>query len=161
MLSKNTIKYAEMLNYQGHRHPVIKVMVIILVILSDFESRKKTDEDPEKFLSTLGFNKEDRNQLLKTGPEAFSGRGFFFKDDSSEVLSLIGLTEKSNEMLEKYNVILNVFSSKKGKELNSFSTEDIIDGLCFTHEGKNLLKQMSSLYNNNIVLLYYHYFNVK
>lgn len=162
MLSNRTKNYAEKLNYQGHRHPVIKIMLIVLEILSDLEDRKKTEEDPERFLSTLGFHEDDRQRLLKKTSGAYWGQGCFFNEDVQEIFRLIGLTEKSFKTFGGYDIILKIFSLKSSKkDEGTLSVEEIIEKSYFSKEGRDLLKQMYPLFERKITTLYYRYFEIR
>lgn len=155
-LSNRTKKYAQNLNYQGHRHPVIKAMLTIFEILSDYESRTKDGEDADRFLSTLGFNKNDRESLTRKSSRAFWGQGHFTNDDTPELFSLIGVTNENAKVFNGYNIVWEVFSSKGS------NTGEIFDNLYgISKEGRKLLTQMSGLFENAITKLYYRYFEVR
>jgi hypothetical protein len=159
MLSNRTKKYAEKLNYQGHRHPVIKLMLLVLSLLSDFRERKETDKDPGRFLSTLGFPEDDRRRLTSNTAAAYFGQGYFRKEDAPEVLRLIGFTKKSAEAFGEYNIILEIFSLKSSrKDQEPLSVEEIVRDLRFSKEGQVVLRQMHRLFEGRMTTLYYRYF---
>ncbi|MFA6397245.1 MAG: hypothetical protein WDK96_00135 [Candidatus Paceibacterota bacterium] len=158
MLSNNLIKHAKFLNFQGQRHPLIKAVLIIMEILHDLEKRKLTEEDPERFLSKLGFIESDTKKMLNKN----SYSSVYSETDKQEFLSIIGLTQESIDMFGKYGIIVDILNSKKRKSMHSFSAEDVLkDKIYLSDNGNSIVKQMYHLFEPALTKLYYRYFNVR
>lgn len=144
------------MNYQGHRHPVIKAMLTVLELLSDYESRTKTDEDPTRFLSMLNFSEDDIKNLLKKSSRVFYGRGHFTSNDSRELFHRINASVVTVTAFNEYDIIWEMFSSK------GIDVAEVFKKLySFSEEGRNSLTQINNLQEPEIVTLYYRYFNVR
>lgn len=155
ILSNRTRNYAASLKNYGYRHPVIKAMLTVFSVLSEYQTRANKGEDADKFLSTLGFNEKDRKYLSAKYSAAFYGQGYFTDYNIPELFALIGVTEENAKILNGFNVIWVIFSSK------AQTASEIIKRLFgLSKEGQDTLVQMSNLFENAFPKLYGRYFLV-
>ncbi|MFZ4648374.1 MAG: hypothetical protein ACOYMB_01920 [Patescibacteria group bacterium] len=159
MIGEMTKDYAIWLNRQGHGHPVIKTILIVMEVIAEVEKRKKSGDDFEKFLSTLGFDKESSQYLLSSSSIMCTGKGLVTNEDTTEILKLLDLKEEFVEPFKDYNIFIRIFSYKKSKENSFHSEKEVINSLSFSQEGRQVLIQMSDLFGDNVANLYYHYLN--
>ncbi len=157
-ISNRTKKYAEMLNYQGHRHPVIKALIVVFEILDDYTSRVKAGEDGDRFLSMLGgLEKADRQSLVKKSNRAFWGQGHFTSENTSELFALIGVTDEKAKVFEGYDFIWEIFSSKGNTPEEIFSNMRT----AMSPPARFLLEQTYDSFKNEMITMYYRYFQVR
>lgn len=155
-ISNRTKKYAEMLYYQGHRHPVIKALIVVFEILDDYTSRNG-GEDGDLFLSMLGLDKADRQSLAKKSNRAFWGQGQFTSENTSEIFALIGVTDEKAKKFEGYDFIWEVFSSKGATPEEVFANMRT----SMSPPGRFLLEQTYNAFSGEMTSMYYRYFKVR
>jgi hypothetical protein len=164
MLSKNQYQYAKSLASRDHRDPMIKAMIIIFDILSDFEEGKD-GSDPNRLFSLLGFDYEDSRRFLRRFHSLDRGHGNDTSGEAMEILRVMGLSRERSALLGGYSITLELFNLGElfdlGKGRGDRCLEDIISSLSLSEAGRGNLYEIVKAYEPNFEKRYGSYFRAE
>lgn len=164
MLSKNQYQYAKSLASRDHRDPMVKAMIIIFDILSDFEEGKN-GPDPNRILSLLGFNYEDSRCFLRRFYSLDHGHGNDASGEAIEILRVMGLSRERSALLGGYSIVFELFNLGElfdvGKGRRERCLEDIISSLPLSEAGRGNLYEIAKAYEPNFEKRYGSYFRAE